>query len=335
MACVVAYDLTGSDMPLDQAIYVAATDKIYGVRGQWVFQFNATTGGKEKEFRFVDDALFSESSIVLLGSSLYVAVWRSAFDLNNYPDPSQDIFKIDLGLNTAVGLGLYNVGGGGGPQNGFCNLITDGTHLYGATGYTVQFSHSRRFKVDPTNIATYVERNAQASKTAPVVDLVWDAVNSVFWEAESYGPEVDGYYQDIGTLLPTPRSVANPTPTKPCYGIALAPGTKLYVVTKSSTIFKVNGNEAVAGLPGPFGLATWSSLLLLQSGARPIKIKYNPFNGLIYVPTWAGNTVEVLDPATDTIVAIKTGFNTPLDVVCTPTKVFAVQNSATGLKLLV
>lgn len=320
-------------MPLDQAIYSASNNKIYGVRGQYIYQFNASTAALENTLRFIDAGLFCEASVVKVGTFLYASIWRSILDPNPSPFGISDMYKIDLGLTTSTALGIaLSITGSG---LGFGNLITDGTYIMGATGYQQKITPKGRFAVDPTNIATYSEWNSEAGNSAPLIDLEWDDTNKTIWEAESAGPECDAYYVPAGTKL-TDSSVANPTPPS-IFGLTRYPtGTKIYCVGRNRNIIKVNGNEAVATLPAFFSNATWSTLTnILSVGATPVKIKYNSNDGLIYVPTWTGDKVEVLNPTTDTITAIKSGFSSPIDCVFTPTKKWAVQNSSVGLKEIV
>ncbi len=82
-------------------------------------------------------------------------------------------------------------------------------------------------------------------------------------------------------------------------------------------------------------LGTVGSIVTGVTGANPRRVKYNPVDGFIYVPGWASNSVIVVDPATDTVVDTKVGFSTPWDVVFTPSKKWAVQNSMVGLQEIV
>lgn len=334
MSCQATFLGEGSDVPLDAAIYSLSQNKIYGVRGQYVHQFNATTGGREATFRFVDSILFGESSIVEVNGILYVGTWRGVIDnSSNSEAPARDIFAIDpsltsslqLGLNVQLGNSVYS------PSlrcDGFYNLVTDGTYIYGLRANS--FGHI--FKVDPTNIATYVQRNSQAL-IFPRSDMIWDSDYQTLWVAESDGPEIDAYYFDIGSLFPIPTSVANPTPGQ-VFGLTRVPSTqKIYAVTGTQSILKLNADEAVVTLPANYSTATWSTLAaILPIKSNPVRIKYNPGDGMLYVPNWVADSVSIINPATDTAEDVITGFDSPIDIVFTPTKVFAVQNSNKGLK---
>lgn len=327
MSCIRTFFETEDSVPLDQAIFSATEDFIYAVRGQFIFKFS-TDGTKIKEFRYVDDVIYSEASIVEVGSFLYVGVWRPVYFQNAGTRVNMDIFAVDPALTNSTALGLNLTGA----LNGFCNLITDGTSIYGLSGYSRNSPAVRIFKVDPTNIASYVDRNAQANRNDPINDLVYDSVNDVIWHAEDNGPEIDAYSADIASLFPLPRSIITPTPALPLYGVTVTPSSQVYGVTKGPNLLKLDGVAACATLPANFTQVPATTLNLLPVGAQPIRIKYNPYDGLIYVPNWSDDTVSIIDPGTDTAVDVVSGFNSPFDVVFTPTKKFAVQLSGTGLQ---
>lgn len=71
------------------------------------------------------------------------------------------------------------------------------------------------------------------------------------------------------------------------------------------------------------------------TGALPFNIRYRSSNDRIYVPTWEDNSVVIIDPSSDTVETIKTGFDSPFDVVFTASKAFAVQHGSEGLKEIV
>lgn len=316
-------------MALDQAIYVASTDKIYGVRGQWVFQFNATTGVLEKSARFANDALFGESSIVNIGSFLYIGTWRTITNPNVSPFGTGDIYKVDLALTTSVALGLFSSTNG----YGFSNLVTDGTLIWGTTGFDRTFTARQVFHVNPSPSAYTEIQTASGSGAHPIVDVEWDANYNVLWMAESIGPQVEGF-----CIAATPKmaNIGNPAPPQ-LFGLTRYPAAqKLYCVGRNQNVIKLNADQAVATLPASFSTATWTSLAgLLLANATPIKIKFNAHDSLIYVPEWNNDTVQVINPATDLVVGSQTGFSSPIDCVfqtVAPFTKWAVQNSAVGLK---
>jgi len=321
------------DMALDMAIYSSAQTCIYGVRGQYVYKFNATTGDKESEFRFVDDVVFSEASIVELGGFLYIGVWRGVIeDFNG--SPNSDIYKVNYALNSSVALGLPGSGpftqvpGGAFGNYGFTGLVTDGTKIYGYYGPRA----SNVFSVDPTNIAGALVDSFSVGENYNLNHIEIDAVNGVLWTT---GSDVQQLYCKEIDLTGFEQAGSN-DPANTTLGICVVPNAaptsvKVYCVTGSLDILKANIAQAYAALPAlsSFDLTTLS---ILQGDAKPMRIRYNPNDGLVYIPTWSNDEVEILNPATDTITAVKTGFTNPIDCVFTPSKKWAVQNSSIGLR---
>ncbi len=74
---------TQNDLSMDAAIYEPTTNRIFGVKGQWLYQFNAVTGAFIQGLRFTTDAQ-SPTSIATDGASatsiavsaLYFADWN-------------------------------------------------------------------------------------------------------------------------------------------------------------------------------------------------------------------------------------------------------------------
>ncbi len=324
-------------MPLDNCIYSSSQDKLFGVRGQYVYKFNATTGAKESEFRFVNDVIFGESYIVELGGFLYISTWRVALEdqATNYP-AGQDIFKVNYALTSSVGLGLPNelkFPDGDYPNDtfsffgaGFSNLVTDGTYIWGVECVRTQ----GMFKVDPTNV-TAAEGDNNISPTGNCInDVAHDAVNGILWVSTQNDLGFCGK-DDLG--FDTMFSSDSDASVR-LLGVCIVPGAtpKVYYVSGTNVIYKPNVTAAYAALPANLSSYTTASLAILQGDAKPMRIRYNPNDGLVYIPTWSKDQVEIMDPSTDTITAVKTGFTNVIDCVFTPTKKWGVQNSSVGLK---
>lgn len=315
----------GGDTPLDGAIFSAAGAAIYGVRGQYLYKFNATTGRKESEYRFVDDVYFSDASIVEVGGLLYIGVWRAGIEELGVATQNADIFQVPLAFGSSTRLGLASVAPGTFGLCGFTGLITDGVKIYGYWGPRAMDI----FSVDPTNISTFDSDSFSVGEGFNINQMDVDISNGVLWAtggdvSQAYCREVDmngieeaGSFTYVATML----------------GVCVVPGAppSVYYVTGSRAVLKANVAQAYAAAPF-LSQFTVASTNLLQVTAKPIRIRYNPYDGLVYIPTGSGDTVEILNPATDTITAVKTGFTAPIDCVFTPTKKFAVQNSSVGLR---
>lgn len=349
MACSRNFSLSAKedDTPLESAIYSGAQNKIFGVRGKWLYKFNAETGKKEAEIRFTTSAL-SPSSICEVGTSLYIGVRQSAKDLldqtpftNAVMRPERDIFKINAATMAVVGvLGLGDSVLGQFPPfdnqsyaYGWTSLFTVGTKIVGLGGSLGMFL------VDPTNLPGGISLSTFPSQADAICDIDYDPVQGAFWTNDARSRDI--WVTDSAfslTAHTTPDTIATSPPYR---GLTFCPaGTghalpKVYAVDGTSRVIKIDANVAYSTLPGFFTDPTWSSLFILEAAAKPVKIKYNAQDDKIYIPTWDHDTVEVLDPATDTITAIKTGFTDVFDCVFTPTKKFGVQNSSVALREIV
>lgn len=341
MSCFKTFFGVEDNVPLDTAIYCATPNKIYGVRGQYVYQFNATSGALETTFRFASKIIWGESSIVEIGSFLYIAVWRGplAQIAPLYP-PERDVYILDYNLTASVPMllnaqadsitfGIIYPFGPATWQAGFANLFTNGTLLAGLI-YPSMLSF---FRVDPSNLSTMVISALDGSRSS-LSDLSYDSANNSFYTNDPKAPQ----FQIYDFTTPTKKARASPTPQE-TYGHCLFPnaGTpKVYAVTGGQDIVKFNVNEAYPLVAGPAGSFTWTVIAgILPAGSTPMRIRLNPADGMMYIPNWMADSVSIIDPSTDVALRVVSGFEAPIDIVFTGTKVFAVQNSAKGLKEVV
>lgn len=319
-------------MPLDQAIYLSGIDKIIGCRGKWIHKFNSTTGELEDSMRWTD-GLINESYITSIGSDVYVAGWRGIIEyfpaVAPYTRTDRNIFKINpstMTVTSTIDVATEaNIPFSTGFNVGFRNIVSDGTNIFGfdATG---QF-----YKVDPTNVAATYDSFLSGHANSPIVDMCYTSELTGVVFAVVNGPGITRCY---GIEAADVNTVGNSTPanqtTGPRYlGITFAVvNGKAYAVDGTNKLFKLNADELA---PPLFSNFTFSSLPILDAAGTPYRVKYSPYTELLYVPEFGNDKVEIVDPATDLVVAIRTGFTDPIDIVCTPTATFAVQNSSVGL----
>lgn len=351
MSCSKALTLSTQedDTPLDQAIYSGAQDKIYGVRGKWLYKFNADTGKKEAEVRF-STAVLGPTSICEIGTSLYVGVRLSAKDLLNQTPftnavmrPERDIFKITTATMAVVGplgmgdsiLGQFPAFNTESYGFGFGSLLRIGLTQIAGFGASLGW-----FVIDPTNLPGGLAGLSTTSEAQALPDIDYDITNDCIWITDATTRDVYVSKADFSLRANTTPDVVATSP--PYRGLTFCPaGTghalpKVYAVTGTNEVIKINADVAYATLPGFLDNPTWSSLFVLEAAAKPVRIKYNAQDDKIYIPTWSHDTVEILDPSTDTIVAVKTGFTEAFDFVVTATgKKFAVCNASTGLQPIV
>ncbi len=316
---------------MDSAIYHSGTQKIFGVRGQWLFKCNAVTGVVEDALRFATD-VNGVSSITSIGNFLYIGTSYAvnSNDLTGViPRPDVDIYVVNAAafvVSSRLNFGNKNTL----PADesftcGWRSLVTDGTSIYGINIGSSSGAVQELFSVDPLNLASY-----NATNFSWGADLACDTVNGVIWIADNVTPNLWAVSFDFLTTCNDTNG------TLPCNGICYNSAQNKVYGTKGD--FGWISGSAV-GVPGAnFGVSTFSTGRI---NANPYRIKsvnglgLNPLNGKVLIPCWADDTVVVVDPLTDTVAAVKTGFTSPIDIVSTPTANFAVQSGITGLRAIV
>lgn len=326
-------------MPLDQAVYHSPTDKIYGIRGGWVHVFNATTGALENSYWTLPCG-GSNSSIVSCGSYLYASSWNA--QIRNFSNLAMwqntglymDVYRIDptnlsaapvcLNVIPAIQNGNYW-------QNpcGFLGLTTNGTRIGGLVGWVAAGCYACTFNpasipnpaFDPPLPSTLLHSTGDHLGDMAYIQsgsLVMVACSPTFYEVSAYTDNaVTGPNQDYE------ESIAA-APTLNAFGVTYALSTnKIYYCTGSRYLLRYDAdctNETYVDI----GIAA----------ARPKRLKYWSVNDRVYIPNWSADSVTILNPNTDAVVSTESGFDKPIDIVFTPTKAFAVQDAATGLRAI-
>jgi hypothetical protein len=178
-----------------------------------------------------------------------------------------------------------------------------------------------------------------AFQTEPITQRVLQQPGSQQWYTNTAGSPhatTSGNFDAYGVCVFLPPASSQPALNFFFYY------SILYITTRDGKVYYYATNT-------PY-LATfdaWNPITLPTSTVTPVAyhIRYNPFNGKIYVPDVAGNQVTVIAPnwaivpsqnytltVTNPITATYTGFDSPIDVVFTPSGSFAVQQGLVGLK---
>lgn len=318
-------------MGLDSAIYEPTTQKIFGVRGQWLYRFSSVTGSLEASLRVCNQAR-ALSCITAMGGNLYVGVTFVAnttmATLSTWPN--RDIYKVNAAAFTVTGpLGLTaHIQFHPGTKIpdywtlGWNALVNDGTKLYGVC------NDGDVFSVDPTNIAGYAR-----TSFGVVSDITYDSTNNALWIPEVGFPSF--YAIDKTNLANFALNSGTPAPT--ISGITFcAAQNKIYF---SQGDFNIGMINAASAFPGPVGFA-FTTFNTGRINSTSVKLKAvnnqvgNPHNGKILMPTFDDDAVVIWNPATDVIESVQTGFSSPFDIVVCPTANFAVQTSSIGLKII-
>lgn len=308
---------------MDSAVYEASTQKIFGVRGQWLFQFNSVTGALENSLRFMT-TVNGFSSITTFGGGLYIGVsWQPTINWQNVIyAPDVDIYKVDAASFTVVGrlnLGGKNTFGTTTEFAGFRYLTNNGAALFG----TVQ--DGQLFNVDPTNVPGYTSTNVQT-----ISDCAYDSHNNVLWVPVPKFPNIYCYDTTFGSTCFDTNGNLN-TICGICYNSAQ---NKVYAVDGTFAFYSFSAALAVPGFTN-FAVNSFNSGRINSTAFRIKSVNNlpsNPRNGKILMPTWADDSVLVIDPLTDTVTNVLTGFTSPWDIVSTPSKNWAIQTGATALK---
>lgn len=310
-------------MGLESAVYESATQKIFGVRGQWVFQFNSTTGVLENSLRFTPNT-GGFSSITTFGGKLYIGVsWQPVINWQNVIyAPDSDIYIVDAATFTVVGrlnLGAKNTFGIGSEFSGFRYLVNNGTKIFG------QVQDGNMFSVDPTNVPGYASTSVQ-----PITDFSYDSNNNVLWMTIPKFPNIYCYDPTFGSSCFDTNGNLN-TICGICYNAAQ---NKVYAVDGTFNFYSFSAALAVPAFAN-FAVNTFNSGRFNCNAFRIKSVNNqagNPHNGKVLMPTWADDSVLVIDPATDTVSSVQSGFTAPIDVVVCPTTNWAVQSGTLGLK---
>ena len=324
---------------MDQAIYESTTNKIYGVRGQWLYKFNATTGAREGSLRFCNESL-GRSSITAIAGVLYISPslfprWDHSWGGFSGTQLPWNIYKVTASTMISAGVININTVFNMDPQIsyntlwglGFHNLITDGSQVI-VSGQGDPLFSVNPLTYNPGNPATY----GVADYESVFMDAAYDSLNGVVWVFDISGPDIVAQKFPFAIGEYTYLSGFGPIVT----GITFNNLTNhAYLSTGGSTIVQVSAVDTIG----------WSNLTYtvydtFRANCNAARIKScnnltgNPYNGKVLIPAWKDNTVLIWDAATNLVgnMVVKSGFEAPFDIVHAPTKSFAVQTGQTQLK---
>lgn len=324
MACFLTIT-TPEDMPLDEAIFEPVSGKIFGVRSQWIYRFDAATAAKEAEFRFYDRAL-GRSCITTLAGSLYCA--PNSFEQLQYNNlrasPDRDVFVVDGNLSASIPLQMYLH-----LNNTFGSPFQPWQALIPAGGKVQAVDYDDGFW-NFTNLIDQVRPSG-----GYCVFMEYDPVNNMVWGCDPRSPRIN---LTDGLTFFAGLSNSELAPSVTPYGVAYAANVDAaYFALGTSILTKVSGAVAANCLRVTFTDFPHTEINTGVAGINPNRIRYcpyspHPFQGKLLIPTWSGDSVLVFDPVGDVVTNIKTGFLAPIDIVFTPSTAFAVQNSPVGLK---
>jgi len=299
-------------MPFNNAVYDAGRDVIFAVRGGYIFRCNATTGAIIECSRFtVPD--FDDTYVVYAPNvdKLYATYWHDRQANNDAP--VQGYFKINpdtfaveafittTGIDDELASGPFGVE----YSAGFVWAIYQNNT---AEAFSLQ-------KLDPTSDTVLSTTSVDGPSTRLISQI---AVKSSDGSLSMVRRTNVRNYSTVPALNFSTGSLA-----RIGFGLAhdLVNG-QYYVVTATQFVEKCAASAA----------AVFADIDTGVTDATPRRARWNSIDGKVYIPGWKSDSVIVIDPAAADAVTIQTGFDSPYDMVFTPTKKWAVQHGNVGLK---
>lgn len=327
-----------ADMPLDTAIYHADLGYIVGVRGGYIFKFNSSTGLLLSAGRFANAAF--QYGCVCYGhftGKLYATGWHDPMFNGAANRRIYTITPATLAVDssydiTPIMVGSY-AGIGDGPKTIYCRDI-------GGVDQLLVYNESN------TGAARRLMRIVTPLVGSPVH---WSSANisTGGWVEIDYAPSDMFYIVDRGSRYVT-RLTATMTWDMDTDSIPVGysnqmssvvnpGGTYLYATTNTQYMFPLPNDGSPVG-----------AVIDLGSGAtatpNPYRVRWNGVaigaGAKLYVPGYKSDAIHVVDldahtPAQTSDVTVKTGFDCPVDVVFTGTKIWAIQHGVNPLKEIV
>lgn len=318
------------DMPLNHAIYDSGRDVIFAVRGGYVYKLNATSGVKISSARVAcpdfDDAYICLDPVT---DHLFVTSWMTFADQNENVTASRFVKKLvkvqpdTLAVVSTTNLPTLFFNNLDLFESGPRQLIALNNLLYGVYFDASATTDGTIWTFDPAAPGWNASNSFNTGGTY-YRTFVYDPDLSLLWVPDIFGATS---YDLALNAAATVNFSANRVARAVAYR---STGAKLYfTMTKQGAttprhVLVIDTAGAGEGL-----------IDTGRANALPFNIRYRASTDRIYVPTWQDDTVVIIDPTTDTVESVKTGFDSPFDVVFTGSKAWAVQHGNIGLKEIV
>ncbi len=331
MPCLKTFTITAhagnAEYPLHDATYVPApVDKIFGTSGPYVIKFNATTGAVEDQVR-LSSPMYGDCRICYhAGTGMLFAAGHN--EINNkwfsLSHPSREVWQLNP---TTLVVTPLNVGSW--LTNFEFNNTGDkfGPQWIKAYGNDLYFQYEDRnlgFYWARVNASNFADHNmGGVAPITPMNTEQFEAASGFVYHIQPrYGKITEStttgvFNQEMFLSVPGPEYQYPVT--------AIQQGNldlQLYLVCGNSDFIRIDNFGA--GLFTVFGLG---------AARNPVRLKFLSDNKC-YMPSMSTDEIIVWDTVAMSAV-YKTGFSNPVDVVETPTKKWAVQNSPTGLREII
>ncbi len=351
MACsrILSMDAASTgEAPLQDAVYVSSVNKIFGVSGVYLLQFNAVTGAREAQVRIASPVMGTARLVYHAATGmLYASVWNEPnladFSLTH---PCKDVYPIDP-ATLAVGARL-NLNSTGKINNDFdANrapyfgprwLGSSGNFLYVQWAISSANNGYQWLRVNPANLAqvcTHAFDDAfrfaseQACLTPRSIGTPRIYVPDPNNEGIKFGP--------IDYNLDAEWDECDMPPYSPVACEWSDFDGLVYAVDGSGSLLRIN--DPTTDNFTPFNITgTILPVPSLVPVANPCRLRYSFNDTLLYMPCTSRNSVLAFNQTTTKSTEI-TGFENPIDIVevtgANP-KIFAVQDSpAESLKQII
>lgn len=331
-------------MGLNQACYFAGTDKIYATMENYIVKFNATTGAREA-YAKVAAPLYGPMTCCAGSTAVYCGLVHDYSWVNDTLPGVANKFiwtvnPITLVATDSFALNAFfeaywSTASDSYSHEGVLEMKEFGAYLYFEGSRGGGSTPGRVKLTDPTDntLDDFGDPWGDAGFRPEACDVGNYGGNDRMFHIDMGGPEWESRTIIPGVLGPfvSPWDIIGQTGygTTPDYPAALvfyAPSTAVYIVCGNGNMYK--RNASTGALIGVMNLDA------VFANVKPFRIRLSPINGLIYIPCQDMNVVIIWDPLTDTGI-YRDGFHSPIDIVFTGTKAWAVQSGVTPLQEIV
>lgn len=321
MPCTKSLSLTqavaATVTPLTSAVYVQSTDTILGTSANYIVEFSATTGALIRAVRAIAP-MYGPMWLGMIGAAPYLACYNDRSNQNALvANTNIDIFPINTTtLERGVGLGIQS-GFASSPYASYVGprqMLNIGTRIY--------FLYPRGSVVT----VSYRELGNPA---------IWNQQNGStgWWSEEMSNDTLYVYYCNPYSPEIARRNTSlaydSGIDTTGYYPVSCVyTGADVYAVCGDKYLIKTNNWTAAAAIDLEADVKMVEAGI---TGIKPMRLRYNTLDHYLYIPVQNKHGIIVFDTLFDIVVRWIAGCASPVDVVFTASKQFAVQTSQTGL----
>jgi len=318
-------------MPFFAATYASSVGKIFATMGPYICRCSATTGEIESATKLAATAIYgnmpitynANADMLFVGSGL-TPVKQTINAWFNDPPVYKDVYQVNPVTLAVTPCGIITqINDGFGPSDGLrggpYHLLSDGNFVYFL--YLSAIGGNEWGRINAITLAYNGGDGFRWCSEQMTVDSSYvyrlDANQQQLEYFNKTGIPPNGGFIDAVNIAPH-------TPVGCCHSTL---DDKIWIVNGDDNLLRVNSlvdldytifNLSDSGVvPGPT--------------LPPDPCRIQCIGGLLYLPCMTDNGVIIFNPLSGTGV-YRSGFEGPMDIVSTGSKIFAVQNSPIGLK---